>query len=70
MVVQVDPVCLCLKRAFNIYDFPSVASTMWVWYMHNSIKRDFDSVRESGFLENLGIWESAYPLDSVEYVFL
>ena len=30
MVVQVDPVGVGVKWTFDIYDFPSVASTMWV----------------------------------------
>ena len=30
MVVQVDPVGVGVKWKFDIYDFPSVASTMWV----------------------------------------
>ena len=30
MVVQVDQVSVGVKWKFDIYDFPSVASTMWV----------------------------------------
>ena len=76
-VAQVDPVCvwviilLCFGSEHHMGMYGR-------WGMHISIKARFKriwfqglvSTRVSGFLEILGIWESAYPLDSVEYVFL
>ena len=70
------------KLTFIIYDFPSVASAMWVC-MYGVVRRtavkddlngsgfkDWSLLREAGFLTNLGICESVYPVDSVEYGFV
>ena len=82
MVVQVDQVGVGVKWKFDIYDFPSVASSMWIHMCGvKCIKARFKRIwfqglaliRDSWFLDksrNLIACVSADPVDSGEYRFV